>query len=283
MRPGHELIPAVDLIKSVGRTVEGIYAAYPAARGTAVNGVAYVSLALRDSTGVISAVAFYDSYDGPDLTGPMTLHATLGVQRIGSGVIARIASARQILLPATQPSAAASVSTKGVPGRLTRLHAGIATGCLKTFLRRVHADPAIALPFLTLPASRRHHHAYKHGLCLHSLEIAEHVQKMRQLPVALRDIATVGAYFHDVGKIRTLHPEAAATGACDLDHDQLTLEVLAPHLRELERDDRKIASTLRFIWTRHYDRRDRAPTDAQFALEIVRLADRMSAQMQRTA
>ena len=73
---------------------------------------------------------------------------------------------------------------------------------------------------LVCPAARRHHHAFCGGLLEHTLSVtrnavfladkyAEHYPDME--PPLDEDLVVAGAILHDVGKLRELDPEPAAT------------------------------------------------------------------------
>jgi hypothetical protein len=96
----------------------------------------------------------------------------------------------------------------------------------------------------------------------------------------VRELAIVGALFHDIGKIHTLNDDGGAAMRPLVDHDQLTTELLATPLRDLDAQWREGAIALRHIWTRHYKKVHSLGT-ASVAAEIVRLADRMSARLDK--
>ncbi len=79
-----------------------------------------------------------------------------------------------------------------VPRAVHRLWAQLGllgTPVLQTFAQRVLHDPAIAVPFATLPASRAHHHARPGGLLTHSLECAIQVPWFEGLSRAEWEVA----------------------------------------------------------------------------------------------
>lgn len=151
------------------------------------------------------------------------------------------------------------------------------TPAMKAFINSVYSDLDIAIPFLSASASGDHHHRGPGGLLEHSVECAEWVLKIDEKPSWRRDIALAGALLHDVGKIQS--SKLVVNGAPDrflIEHDLRTLEILAPHLKRLERTWVDGAAALRYIWTwQHGHRRPQYP--ALIEADVVRAVDRWSA------
>jgi len=121
---------------------------------------------------------------------------------------------------------------------------------LKQLLNSVLLDKEITQPFLSVPASMKHHHSHEAGLLLHSIECAEIV--MNSFPVAgiEKELGVTAALLHDISKTRTMtNNHRKTTLGYVVDHDQLTLEALAPHLRELDRAWADGATALRYLLT----------------------------------
>lgn len=123
---------------------------------------------------------------------------------------------------------------------------------LRQFVTGVLMDPAIGVPFVTLPASLSYHHAEPGGLLAHSWECASICGKAAHgmLNRKEAELTVVAALLHDVGKIRTYK------GGCTLSdtghtvpHEALTLEVLSPHLARLDKDCRLGANFIRHMLT----------------------------------
>ncbi len=161
--------------------------------------------------------------------------------------------------------------------RLQAIEDGICSAAMRGFLNSVFYDMEVIQGLIRGAASRDHHHHWPGGLLEHSIECAEWVAWIAGSPSWRRDIAVVGALLHDIGKIQAC--PLAATGAPDaflIHHDARILELLAPHLRQFQRQWPDGAAALRYIWTwQHSYRRPQYP--ALIEAEIVRFADRLSA------
>jgi len=147
---------------------------------------------------------------------------------------------------------------------------------LKKFMVSVLSNPEIRASFFRLPASSQHHHSYRGGLIDHSLECSELIQNMTTLETCQRELGMIAALFHDIGKIRLLTRDGNITAAgYVLQHDTLTLEILAPHLRHLDRHWPDGAIALRYIWTHGHHASKSSPWMSVY--EAVWAADRISA------
>ena len=89
-------------------------------------------------------------------------------------------------------------------GIVSRLHDAvdaIQSPGLRAFVSDVFTLYAVYRYFWTCPASQHHHHSYRGGLALHSIEMAESAVKIPHLTTTERDFAVVYGLLHDIGKI----------------------------------------------------------------------------------
>lgn len=159
--------------------------------------------------------------------------------------------------------------------RLNSLVGRVANKPLRCFIDSVFSDDWFSLQFIRLPASKRYHHAEVGGLLKHSLECAEMVQQYRVFSPDMLDLAVVGALLHDAGKVMTLHSQKFCLEYVLLDHDALTLEVLAPHLKYLDRINKDVSVALRYLWTWKNSRGSKLHPALTVAEAII-TADRIS-------
>jgi len=126
---------------------------------------------------------------------------------------------------------------------------------LRQFLFNVFLNEEIAKAFTTVNASINHHHAWKGGLLVHSVEsalMANQLAKTWMTPVEA-EVTVVAALLHDIGKTRTFQENGHWSELGHyVSHDALSLEILAPYLAELEKQWRTGANLLRHIlgWDR---------------------------------
>ncbi len=162
--------------------------------------------------------------------------------------------------------------------RLRQMLRELQPRALVEFLCQVFRDPRIGPAFVLAPASLSHHHAFSGGLLVHSAETAWAVYRWSE-GAPLRGLATAAAMLHDIGKIRTLAGNLTRTSLGQaVRHEDLTLEVLAEHLRWLDGAWAQGSIILRHLLTANP--RLPAPSPAYTALELVRTADRISAREQ---
>ncbi|ORJ60291.1 hypothetical protein B5V00_08550 [Geothermobacter hydrogeniphilus] len=166
------------------------------------------------------------------------------------------------------------------PWRLFYLDAWVARlsiPALRQFVLNVLGDDSLAFLFVSVPASLKHHHNHPSGLLQHSLECVQLVSHFRQFSREQLELGMVAALFHDIGKVLTLTREMQRTSlGRTVDHDKLTLEVLAPHLQWLDRQWPQAGTDLRYLLTWGKGRGDGTIPRLTVA-EAVRTADRISA------
>lgn len=246
---------------------------------TAQNGSQYMTLSLEDATGAIKAYVWTENLK-IDFKEYDLVKARGTIRSFNGSWIASLQNADLVKDVRTNPVALLPQSICPLPALLARLDAlprGIKNRGLYRFVSDVLADDAISFPFVSLPASRKHHHCTAGGLLEHSLECTAMVGRFAEFPQAELELALVGALFHDIGKIRTLKDvgKLAPTGyVCG--HESLTLEVLAPHLRTLDANCPDASLALRYIWTWQNQRRRQRPTPLLTIIEAISAADRIS-------
>lgn len=189
-------------------------------------GSRFLRLGLIDHDASLAAYAFSDSCRGfrrPRPGEQLRLH---GHFRWRNG-------AREILCTSLCPEdSSPAIAWAKVRARLM-LH-WIDHAAMRPFLVSVFRDPDLGPAFLDRPASIAHHHTYPGGLLVHSTDVA---WRLFREPLGADDKALLVAagLLHDLGKVRCYTAEGQRTAlGYQVDHDALTLELLAPHLRALE-------------------------------------------------
>ena len=168
-----------------------------------------------------------------------------------------------------------------IPGLLQQLAGVVAQfhlPVLRTFVLRVLADNGLAFPFVCVPASLNHHHNQPGGLLLHSLECVWLLSRHREFRQTDYELGLAATLFHDIGKIQTMTADHQRTSlGASMDHDKLTLEVLAPHLKWLQAQWPEGGNTLRYLLTWKYSTSIPSYTIAN----LVACCDRISTGLDR--
>ena len=243
------------LSKLVPGAVCGTFRLREATHNATWDGYPYLRVVLEDFSGHLPAYAWREEViaqlDLPDYS----------LVRI-CGQVRRFLGKLQIdvnsVQPLSQPAdrSAAALIPRGIcphpellPTLLTAVEQ-ISLLPLQGFVEAVLADTGISFPFVSAPASLQHHHRFPGGLLRHSLECFFLVAKHQEFSRECCELGMVAALFHDIGKILTLtHRMRRTTLGAAIDHDKLTLEVLAPHLRHLDREWPEGGRELRYLLT----------------------------------
>ena len=158
--------------------------------------------------------------------------------------------------------------------RLDRVISTITTQQLQHFMNSLLLDQQITQLFLSVPASMKHHHSHTSGLLLHSIECAEFVMNAYPVASVEKELGMIAALLHDIAKIRTMTSNKKKTTlGYVVDHDQLTLEVLAPHLCYLDREWADGATALRYLLTWKNSKHSMPLLPVA---EVIQTADRIS-------
>lgn len=124
---------------------------------------------------------------------------------------------------------------------------------LKQFFWRCFKDQALMKSFVSLPASKQHHHSFPGGLLMHSLECAKFVYSNLVLIEGMSqneiEVTMLAALFHDIGKTHTLGQNQHSDLGRLLDHEQLTLIALADALKELTHYWKQGSYALQYLLT----------------------------------
>lgn len=273
-----------NLETNVGRYVTGTYRCGSHRERGRRDGL--MKIALRDATGscdglirddhVDTALAAADSILTVQGTVARTPQGATYIRITHCAPVTVASSPSWYLLPRCWVPAHALVSFDRLLGLLDRLH----SGPLGPFMEQLFADVSLAKPYLGLPASRSHHHAYTGGLLIHSVECAEAAEYLarRFLPKHECVLGVVGALLHDISKIRILPPAGGGRQAIHgVTQEALNLEVLAPFLAQLDTTWASGAAALREMLA---PARPSGPSGGWSPLlltDFIRYIDRLSA------
>lgn len=209
-------------------------------RKTANNGSAYMDLAFRDSSGVISAKLWdcdrfkLDFEAGDVVLVDGTVEEYRGAAQIRVRKITRCApedfSLRDYLPRSVRDP------EEMYAALLERLHR-VPEGPLRSLLLAVMEDPGIAEKYKLAPAATSFHHAYLGGLLEHVSSLVEMGDKVCDHYDWLdRDLVLAGLLLHDLGKIEELSFNRGfsyTTRGQLLGHITIGLEILGGKMREV--------------------------------------------------
>jgi hypothetical protein len=249
-------------------------------RKTATNGARYLICTIEDCGRSLKAYAWPDQCNLGTAVFDLNKVVVSGkIRDFNGGPLATLTSFQRIESGHFEPLQIIPSGMCPDPSLLERfqkIYDMISDETLKQFIALVFSDDSFAIPFITLPASWKHHHSKAGGLMEHSLQCAEMVKAFTTFMEEYSDLAVVAALLHDAGKIVTHNNTGKHSPATwVLDHDALTLEVLAPYLKKLDLIDTDLATALRYIWTWRHHRKG-APHPILTISEAVGAADRIS-------
>jgi len=190
-----------------GQRFEGRFACVAKERLTARNGSSYLSLRLRDPSGVIPARVFRDADRiGLRFEAGDAVVARGKAERFRGELVAELDDVRR-LEPGTFDPAEflprAYRSVEELEGFLEHLTREIHDPGLQAVVVRVLHDGPVAAGFRRAPCTRAGHHAYLGGLLEHTVAVGTLVGEVCQLHPRLdSDLLMAAALLHDVGKTR---------------------------------------------------------------------------------
>ena len=270
-----------ELPKSVGAEVSGDYRVLWTSSLIARNKVSYVKFGLEDPSGTIKGYGWEGTYQGPTVPAPGSLLRVKGFMRtIDGNWFINMLEANPL-----DPNGASPlllIPRKACPNpedfhKLWELANTLSGGPFACFIDSVFRDGKLALGLVSAPASLNHHHSFPGGLLAHSLESENIIRGIPGMKPHAQEAARVAALLHDVGKTRTLTSGMKRTNSGRvLDHDVLTLEVLAPHLAVLDCTWPDGGLMLRYILSWKQQRTHRGWSPLLAAAEAVSAADRLS-------
>ena len=246
-------------------------------------GADFLVASLVDVTGGITAYGWEGTYDGPrDLTDLERVRIVATSRTFNGALICDIRSMERS--GAGQPFDLipnSLIANQELIPRLIEIIDSLTIPALRHFVGEVMNDDRLFLPFLQVPASARHHHCEPTGLLRHSIDCATYVSNMLDQHGPERDLAIVAALLHDIGKVKCFDIGGKRTiSGHVLDHNIITLELLATQLARLDNVWPDGAVALRYLLTWRTGRRILSVPLLTVA-EAVAAADRLSSGFDR--
>jgi 3'-5' exoribonuclease len=226
----------------------------------AKTGATYLSLKLADKSGEIdgklwdNAEALAQTFDREDFI------------RV-RGVAAVYQGALQIKMKGLEKVADSAVdignfletslrSTDEMVRELSTAAAGIGSAHLRQLMNAFLADKAFMDAFRRAPAAKAMHHNYIGGLLEHVVELIGLAQDVvRHFPDVDRDLVIVGAFLHDIGKVRELAVRKSIEYTTEgrlLGHISLGYEMLAEKVKTVPGFPDELTLLLKHIMLSHH-------------------------------
>jgi hypothetical protein len=275
----YDMVMIRDFKTHVGNVVEGNFRLSRVFSSASTDYGNYLIAVLEDCSGIIHCSHWTFSSLNKNGKDSNIFHCKLLITQNSEVLKADLITA-QPYKNAKMPLLLLPYSSLPKPSLVGHLHALIEQ-CpimtLRQFLNDVFSDDNTAFNFFRLPASREHHHADPGGLAEHSLEVATIVfQSLWQCDHDEFWLAIVAGLLHDIGKLRTFK-NGGGGGYSNIGfivpHEQLTLEVLAGPLKQLDTNWPDGAIALRYLLTRSPQVEKRPLMPCSLAIEY---ADKMS-------
>jgi len=219
------------------------------------SGSVYRVIELVDHTGHLRANAWPSTFSSlPAFPEWSIVDAAMEIRQKECGPFGCLAAIALVPEPAAVDQADALppniCPVAGVVDVFRTLVTGIVTPVLQGFVARVLADAELMRAYFRVPASRDDHQAYPGGMAAHAVDMGVNATKIGGLSPLSRDCVIVLALFHDIGKTMTGAPTPQGNLAHKfIQHDDLTLELLAKPLRWLGGAWPDGALALRHAWT----------------------------------
>lgn len=243
-----------DLCRHVGTVVEGVYRLRQSEWRTTRDGRAFFSGLIEDPSGRIAVYGWQPEFRAGVLEPEQLTSCQLRPRWRNDGLVADVLACHQQAVPSAHPLQLRAPERLPIPSLAGELRFFI-EACpvpeLKAFLEVLFANEGLAGAFLTLPASQSHHHAWPGGLAAHSLEVATIIRRtLIEADESERWLTCVAGLLHDLGKLRTLQSGGRRKVLGYLiDHEQLTLEILASALSVLDSEWPDGGAALRYLLT----------------------------------
>lgn len=250
---------SIALLKE-GDWVEEIYLVTSKQIATARNGVVFLSLKLADKTGEIDG-KMWDSAE--EAAGTFNRDDFVRVK----GVASNYQGAMQIKLKSLERVDDSTVdianfvqSSSRNPDEMAAELRAAATSVGDEYLRRLMLafidDGAFMEQFKRTPAARALHHNYVGGLIEHVLELVALSRDVaKHFPAVNPDLVTVGAFLHDIGKVRELAVRKTieyTTPGRLIGHISLGYEMLIEKIASIPGFPEETAMLLKHIMLSHH-------------------------------
>jgi 3'-5' exoribonuclease len=206
------------------------------------NAALYLSVDLRDKTGVINARMWNVTEQSASSVQSGGFVKVRGKVQLFQGVLQMIAShlesvgADGLDMQEFEPQPLHNIEE--LRRRLTESLAAVQEPCLKTLMDCFLEDALLMEVLSQAPAGVKAHHAYHGGLLEHIVTLMDVAKKICEVYATLNaDLLLCGVFLHDLGKIRELNGESGLQYTDEgqlIGHLIIGVEMLTEKIRETE-------------------------------------------------
>ena len=243
-----------------GDWVEEIYLVTSKQVSTAKNGVTYLSLKLADKTGEIDGRLWdnadevsgkFEREDFVRIKGMASVYQ--GSMQIKMKTLERVDDSRVDVANFLETSPR---NIDEMVKELRTVAAALSNGYLRQLMNAFLDDPSFMASFKRTPAAKTLHHNYIGGLLEHIVELVALSRDVaRHFPSVDLDLLTVGAFLHDIGKVKELAVRKSIEYTTEgrlIGHISLGYEMIVEKVNAIPSFPAELALLLKHIMLSHH-------------------------------
>jgi len=243
-----------------GDWVDEVYLVVGKQISIAKNGVMYLSLKLADRTGEVDGKLWDNAeevsrrFEKEDFVRIKGVAANYqGSMQVKMKSLEKVDDGRVDLSNFLQTS---SKNIDDMVKELSGIAAGIGNVYLRQFMSVFLADKPFMELFRRAPAAKSLHHNYIGGLMEHILELISLSRDVaKHFPAIDMDLLTVGAFIHDIGKVKELSVRKSIEYSTEgrlLGHISLGYEMIADKIKAIPNFPQELTMLLKHIMLSHH-------------------------------
>ena len=243
-----------------GDWVEEIYLVTSKQVSTAKNGVTYLSLKLADKTGEIDGRLWdnadevsgrFEREDFVRIKGMASVYQ--GSMQIKMKTLEKVDDSRVDVANFLETSPR---NIDEMVKELRTVAAALSNGSLQQLMNAFLDDPSFMASFKRTPAAKTLHHNYIGGLLEHIVELVALSRDVaRHFPSVDLDLLTVGAFLHDIGKVKELAVRKSIEYTTEgrlIGHISLGYEMIVEKVNAIPSFPAELALLLKHIMLSHH-------------------------------
>lgn len=186
--------------------VEGVFYVVDRRLANTKEGKPYLALVLMDKTGQIEAKIWDDATSVANICKKDSFVFVTGFSKAYNGslqlTIRTVSAVNATEMDPSDFIPAADVDVRALWLEMSGYITAISDPTLSRILSTMFSDEALVDAYCRAPGAKRLHHAYLHGLLVHTLQMLRVADAICNLyPTLKRDLLLAGVILHDLGKI----------------------------------------------------------------------------------